>query len=261
MREFDNFLPGLNTLNLIYCPMMNKNQNLVQNVSKPSLFLLILMAFTACQSNISNENTAGSDSLFNQLSSLEPLEINAIDSVYLETLESELNNLNSLTPTVAKELFAAYTVPETEIYQSDFVSDFLKIDSLKKNDGYDLYTQKLDIGMLRDARAFKSGLINIDNEKAAALWGIWYSSFEACPYFHGVDLYLSVFENRKLKQTYKVGSNFSSVDPPVAVYNPISSKIENGQLTVKMENNDIDLVDDITEEVVKNVSQINNYEL
>ncbi len=230
-------------------------------MTKENLILAFIgiVNLMACQ-NESSESIKD-DSLFQSISTFPEIEINNIDSLYLENLESEYQDIPDLNSATVKELFEAYNQPETEIYQYEYISDFLKIDSLKGANNYEAYTQSLDIGMLRDAKAFKIGIASLGNDKKGALWGIWYSSYEACPYYHGVDLYLSVFENQKLKRTFKVGSNFSSVDPPIAVYNPISSTLNGSELIIKLEANEIDLMEDGREEIVKNQTQINDYQL
>ncbi|KPM49430.1 hypothetical protein [Jiulongibacter sediminis] len=222
-------------------------------------FVSFSMSILACQ-NIKFE-TGEENPLFEEISNFSEIDINIIDSIYLENLESKYQDIPDLNSATVKELFEGYNQPETEIYQYEHISDFLKIDSLKGADSHEAYTQSLDIGMIRDAKAFKIGIASLGNDKKGALWGIWYSSYEACPYYHGLDLYLSVFENQKLKRTFKVGSNFSSVDPPVAVYNPISSTLNGSELIIKLESNEIDLMEDGREEIVKNQTQINDYQL
>lgn len=63
------------------------------------------------------------------------------------------------------------------------IDDFIKIDSLKQIGKYKNYIDSLDIGMTKQAIAYKIGVLNFKNATKLFIWGFQLKSFEACPFF------------------------------------------------------------------------------
>ncbi|MGR3809359.1 hypothetical protein [Jiulongibacter sp. NS-SX5] len=180
--------------------------------------LLSLVASACSYENQKKETVTERETV--SIEELETIQISAIDSIYLESLESEIDSYQPLSSGEVLSLFNVLESPSTAVFHENMVEEYLEIDSIKAYGQYENYLNQLDIGMLRDALAIK--IATLDDAKSL-LWAVWYSSYEACPYFHGVDVYLSSIDKDRPTKTIKVGSNFSAIDPPSAIYNPIYS--------------------------------------
>lgn len=86
---------------------------------------------------------------------------------------------------------------------------------LKANNSYDEYVNSLDIGMLRKCDAYPYG-ISITPNAFLVYWLIDYSSYEACPYFSGREMFVSKIVDGKVEASMKVCAEAVSGDPPAS---------------------------------------------
>lgn len=170
------------------------------------------------------------------------LVIDRIDSSLLSQLEYDSLLNTEVSVDEVKRLSQHYTAfPGNDYLIFDYLDEYLKIDSMKKAGAYQQYLENLDIGMLRDAEAFILGRVKLASSLTGTLWGIRYTSYEACPYYHGVDLYLSLPNPKDQFFAIKVGAIATAVDPPMAVKSVLSADIRSDSLVLRYVNKEFDL--------------------
>jgi hypothetical protein len=229
-----------------------------------NILLLTFLAFLAISCNSGYQNSAqepAKNPLSEKVAEYPSINIQSIDSLYLENLEADFQNLNPLENEMVKAFNAVFQMPESPFHQNEFVNDFLQIESLKNGENNEEYVRNLDISRLRDAKAFLLGKQSLTDEKEGILWGVWFSSYEECPYYHGIDLYLTIFNADSLDKTLKVGSSFSFLAPPIASNSPVYSKLENAILTITQAANEFDILDNGQFSIIKNETRIDTIEL
>lgn len=94
-----------------------------------------------------------------------------------------------------------------------FLDDTKEMYKRKMNGMYREYVDGLDLAELKDAVARPVGMINLDTSYIF-LWVIDYSSYEACPFYSGLELYASIV-NLNGVNSYYLGIDESSGDPPM----------------------------------------------
>jgi hypothetical protein len=105
------------------------------------------------------------------------------------------------------------------------LNEFCRIDSLKENEVYADYVKGLDIGMTKNSIAFKVGWLEFDNGTKLFLWGLNYTSFEACPFFSG-KVILGTFVNEKNENTtFVIAERSGGGDPPSMGNTDVTAKI------------------------------------
>ena len=216
--------------------------------NKPSLVLALLFVFVilfSCQTHQKTTELEGEE--------LSSVKFPEVDSVYLEDLEVD-TTLQSLDVDVLKSLIKRIQVPDSTYFNANVFQEFLKIDSLKKSGKYEEYLEHLDIGMLRDAEAFDLGEVKL-GKQSAQLWGLRFSSYEACPYYHGVDLFLSFKNESEVSKTILVGSKMDWTDPPMIVENSTFSTLIADQLVIKYREKETELADEGESDKVLNVDR------
>ncbi|TNF47004.1 MAG: hypothetical protein EP305_09240 [Bacteroidetes bacterium] len=131
------------------------------------------------------------------------------DSNLLEKLDAQkfvlLDNEQILS------LYSNY-VP-SEKWNSYYVDEVIGMNLRKRNSTYESYLESLDLAMLKDANAYAIQLF-AKEDIGLMLWGIEYSSYEACPFYAGWELYVSVIKEGKVDKCIKVGGIQSAGDPP-----------------------------------------------
>ncbi len=95
------------------------------------------------------------------------------------------------------------------------VNDFLQIDSLKAAGKYQEYVAHLDIGQTKESSAWIYDTLSYSTGKLV-VWGITYSSYEACPSFSGKNIFITTISNDdKYQNTIKLLELSGFADPPV----------------------------------------------
>lgn len=173
---------------------------LLERILILSLSFLIL----SCGSNTTETVTTDSvqiDSTRNQTVSTSDLVLMVDDSSTLDTVPLSTSLIRQWS--------------SSEQVKGDFtISQWMEIDSIKANGKYPAYLEKLDIGQTKDSRGWIYDTIPLA-EGNAYVWGIWYTSYEACPYFSGKDIYLTtVSKEGKPVATIKLTKVSSGGDPP-----------------------------------------------
>ena len=122
-----------------------------------------------------------------------------------------------------------------EIKEQDdyYLKETKRIYKLKKNGTYQEYVDGLDLAQLKDATAHSIGMVDLDTA-LIMLWSLEYSSFEACPFYSGKELWVSLIQNDSVQSSALIASEDSGGDPPA--FGETLSKIEiNSELEVTVE--------------------------
>lgn len=113
-------------------------------------------------------------------------------------------------------------------------NDFCKIDSFKSAGKYEEYCAGLDIGSTKASDAYAVGRIPINPQTVYLIWAIACSSYEACPYFAGTSVFVSVYSNGKITSSSNIAEINKSGDPPVSMERTVISTLHaDGKITVE----------------------------
>lgn len=135
------------------------------------------------------------------------------------------------------------------------IDEFCRIDSLKENGAYKNYLSSLDIGMLKNSIAFKTGWIDLKNGTKLFLWGLNYDSFEACPFFSGKVIIGTFVSENKQNTSFVIAERSGGGDPPSMGNEDVTAKINTDGtidiLSIRI-NDDLDIPGEetITEKLV-----------
>lgn len=124
------------------------------------------------------------------------------------------------------------------------INKFCEIDSLKQEDKYKEYIEKLDLGMTKKSIAFKIGLLSFSNGSKLFLWGIESSSYEACPFFSARTVIGTFVNDNKQNTHFIIAGRSGAGDPPSMMNEDISAKINaDGRIEIEsvMVNDDLDI--------------------
>ncbi len=94
-----------------------------------------------------------------------------------------------------------------------YIGKGIEIYKLKANGTYDAYLDSLDLAQVKDIVAYPYGRIEL-NEALGILWRLDFSSYEACPYYSGTELYLSVIADGKCVKSILLAEEWAGGDPP-----------------------------------------------
>jgi hypothetical protein len=134
-----------------------------------------------------------------------------VDSAYLKKMDASRFTLID-NPT-ALRLFSNFKASEK--YKSYYFEELMAMNLRKQNSTYESYVAQLDLAMLKDVNAYAMARLE-HKDTGVVIWGIEYSSYEACPYYTGWEIYTSVINQGKVISCVKVGGAEDSGDPPVA---------------------------------------------
>ncbi len=163
--------------------------------------------------------------------------------------------LNDTTYTkISPQNFKLLQATETINHFSDSVEiegirHYLFIDSLKNHQAYNSYLTNLDLGMLKEATAF--ALDTLENK--TIIWGIKHSSYEACPYTTGVEIFATSFKDNRPTKSVMIAKYSTTSDAPYEWKNSIISQIKGDSLYQSYLTESIEYLDDSPNE--KRVSQ------
>lgn len=130
---------------------------------------------------------------------------------------------------------------------------FCRIDSIKEAGKYQQYIDSLDIGMTKVSTAHALNEFHLDNNTLVLIWGLYSSSYEACPSSESWTVYGTIVYKGEVKETFLLGECSSWVDPPVATERTVTSEMAgNGTITTdvyQVNDQDMDSADvEITRE-------------
>ncbi len=135
------------------------------------------------------------------------------DTLYLAEYVS-MSDTTALTTDEIKYLSYNYIENEMSFSGKSSIDDAMFFDSLKANKEYEGYIEVIDIGMMKDAKAYVAQKVVLDETTSLLLWFVDYGTYEACPFASGKVLYASVFQNNEVKSCTLVGEDSSSGDAP-----------------------------------------------
>jgi len=135
-----------------------------------------------------------------------------------------------------RQLAASYLKDELNGGLEYTINTFCKIDSLKHNDEYKEYVEKLDIGMTKQSIAYKIGVVKFKNGNKLFLWGITQSSYEACPFFAGTTIVGTYVTEKNENTHFIIGEISSAGDPPSTGNEEITALISDEKIIIKSRN-------------------------
>ena len=106
------------------------------------------------------------------------------------------------------------------------LKNFFLIDSIKATGKYREYCDSLDIGMTKTSTAHALQEIQLDSNTLLLVWGLYTSSYEACPYFTTYASYFTVVYKGNVAETFLLGQYISAGDPPTAMRRTVNGKIQ-----------------------------------
>lgn len=157
-----------------------------------------------------------------------------IDSAFLHELSQQVEIQAELSGETVAFLSSKLNPLTVDGHFYKAIPEFLRIDSLKKNGLYEDYLTKMDIGFLQNAEAYLLKKLQQNSKEKVELWFIKYSSYEACPYYHGIDIFLSLYEKETLKSSIQIGSIYNVIDPPMAFESILESYQKENQLLISL---------------------------
>ncbi len=204
-------------------------------------FYIILLAviFTSCRNNeTTNKNAPEADSLQltgktavtfdNNLFRPFTLPLN-IDTTFITTLDTN----DRISFQQIRGLQAEFLENAISVGLSDNINTFCKIDSLKQIEKYGKYVDSLDIGMTKISIAYKIGVIDFKNNSKLFIWGLYQSSYEACPYFSSTSVIGTFLHEGKKNTNFLLAENFFGGDPPITETSITTAKInEDGTVEI-----------------------------
>lgn len=135
-----------------------------------------------------------------------------LDSLYMTSL-TEINE-STLTNAEVQYLSANLIDNTPTNWASNSINSFIEIDSMKLMGTYEDYVDNLDIGMMKESDANILQKVVIDENNYILLWSITYSTYEACPYASGTDVFGTYFKNQNAINTAALGEDSGGGDAP-----------------------------------------------
>lgn len=173
-----------------------------------------------------------------------------IDSLFFEQLAETPNQYNLLKGKDVLFLVSKFDPLKVSAYFYDVIPEYLKLDSLKLVGKYESYLETIDIGQIRNAHSFLVKELSLSSTMTAKLWGISYTSYEACPFYHGTSIFLSIYQGDDLKTTIQVGSKYDISDPPMTFESRIYSFQESMDIKIALNQKELEMTE-TTEEPEK----------
>ncbi len=178
---------------------------------------------------------------------------NVFDSTLLNQLDTTYGAHLQLSSENVRELSSHYSTPAAEqIYFYDAIHEYFLNDSLHQADSV-----QYDIGMILNSEAFVLGKKELSKGQLL-IWGIKYGSYEACPYYTGVNLFASYLLDNKIRNSTVIASNWAVADPPMAARTPFSSELKDTHLSISYENIELEIEE--TERITSHIKSTQQYD-
>lgn len=155
----------------------------------------------------------------------QPLRIDSAFIAGLDTIENlELNFIQMLAADSINETLARGL--------KNSLNACIFIEQKKQSGRYTNYLDSLDIGMLKNAMAFKIGKLSLSGSDTLLLWGINEASFEADPGYSGISIIASQANTKKGFNHILIGERYSAGDPPLFMEKKTNSEITKEEIRV-----------------------------
>jgi len=113
------------------------------------------------------------------------------------------------------------------------LKQFVFIDSLISNDLYENYIgNEIDLGMVRASEAFEIDHVKLSNDASVFLWGLYYESYEACPYSSGNYILGTIIHKNKPVSVTVFGGDYSAGDAPYWSEEKTKSRIHGSAIRI-----------------------------
>ena len=106
------------------------------------------------------------------------------------------------------------------------------IEKLKADGRYGNYCDSLDIGMLKNAMAFKIGKLKLSTNMDLFLWGLNEASFEADPGYSGISIIASYANKNNGFTHILVAERYSAGDPPLFMEKKTNGEILKNEIKI-----------------------------
>ena len=155
-----------------------------------------------------------------------------IDSSYIDNAFKMISEDRALRIDDVKILCPGY---DTLTNNRDFfmLNQFAFIDSLKYAEHYEHYLDnEIHEGMVRVSDAFEIEHIKINSNTSLFLWGLYFESYEACPYSSGQYVMGTFIQNKKPTSVAVLGGSYSSADAPYSFDKKTSTMINGSAIEI-----------------------------
>lgn len=220
---------------------------------RSSYFFLLVLTCWSCANN-TEENTSESEAVAvsdtgviekDTLNLVEEIPVIPLDPLLISNFKElelpyaldsgSIENLNTEKRISAQQVdLLTQNITGALAWEMEYeLNTFYKIDSLKQINKYEDYVSSLDIGQMKNSEAFALGFLDLGNNKQLFLWGLQYTTYEACPFMHGTTVYGSLFENGVQKSVRVFAEAMAGGDPPSMMSRVIELQInENGEAQI-----------------------------
>ena len=137
-----------------------------------------------------------------------------IDSSYIDNAFKTRSEDGTLRIDDVKILCPGYDTLTNNRYFF-MLNQFVFIDSLKSAERYEHYLDnEIHEGMVRVSEAFEIEHIKINNNTTLFLWGLYFESYEACPYSSGYYILGTFIHDNKPSSIAILGKDYGAGDAP-----------------------------------------------
>jgi hypothetical protein len=155
----------------------------------------------------------------------------AVDTTFLFEMQKGDSLGSDEVRALAKNIFKHELIEGVE-YE---LNTFYHIDSIKRAGKYQQYVDSLDIGMTKISTAHALGKVQIDPNTLVMVWGLYTSSYEACPNSVTQTAFITVVYKGDVSQTFLLGEVVAFADPPVASLRTVAGKLmADGKINLEM---------------------------
>ncbi|MCS6823901.1 MAG: hypothetical protein NZ529_06365 [Cytophagaceae bacterium] len=189
--------------------------------------IVVAMYFMASCNQKAQKNEAASDTIATANNSQDTLQTNP--ATCCEEAYFDASNLKSQKELSAQEIQEKIIATLKDFQDEYYLSQFFKMDSLKKINKLEEYKNSLGPGDIENIKAVVFDTLKVYNKYKILLWGFVYESFPACPSYSGTNMYATTFtmDNNQAISTLKLLQISSGADPPSHNSNNGFCKISN----------------------------------
>lgn len=152
-----------------------------------------------------------------------------LDSTFIASVDS----FPKLPSEWVKEWSTVFVSKDNDKTPMDWVfHDYFFLDSIRQKGTAESYIESADIGDVITSEARSLYLINIHTGLKILLWSIYHSSYEACPFTSGTEVFATLFVNGNMRETVLIAEYLSSVDAPAYYEKTIFSSYQKALFTI-----------------------------